>query len=137
MASIQFIRLLSSSISSSIESWRGRRDGDHSYENISGVIFLVRILLPHIYRTKIIKMVRQRLEGIADEFPTSELGKELAESQRYFRFSVPQGLQELEMDEWKETEKMRALTTEYLRKVGTGQEVKRCAESLLRPDEIC
>ena len=39
MASIQFIRLLSSSIGSLIESWRGRRDGDHSRENISGVIF--------------------------------------------------------------------------------------------------
>ena len=64
MASIQFIRLLSSLIGSSIESWRGRRDGDHSRENIGGVILLVGILIPRIYRTKIIKIVRVGLDGI-------------------------------------------------------------------------
>jgi len=66
MASIQFIRLLSSSIGSSIESRRGRRDGDHSRENIGGVILLVGILIPRIYRMKIIKIVRVGVEGIMD-----------------------------------------------------------------------
>ena len=65
MASIQFIRLLSSLIGSSIESWRGRRDGDHSRENIGGVILLVVILIPRIYRMKIIKIGRADLEGIS------------------------------------------------------------------------
>jgi hypothetical protein len=64
MASIQFIRLLSSLIGSLIESWRGRRDGDYSRENIGGVILLVGILTPCIYRTKIIKIVRVGLDGI-------------------------------------------------------------------------
>ena len=73
-------------------------------------------------------------EDTADEFATSRLGKDLANTKRYFRFSVPQGLQDLEMDECKAIERMNALTTEYLRKVGSGNEVQRCAESLLHPD---
>ena len=64
ITSIQSIRLLSSSIGSSIESRRGRRDGDHSRENIGGVILLVGILIPRIYRMKIIKIGRADLEGI-------------------------------------------------------------------------
>jgi hypothetical protein len=74
-------------------------------------------------------------EDLADEFAASKLGRELAEAQRYFRFSVPQGLQDLELDECKENEKMSALTMEYLRKVGSGNDIKCCAESLLHPDE--
>ena len=73
-------------------------------------------------------------EEVADEFLTEELGKELNESHRYFRFNVPQGMQDLEMDECNETEKMRGLTAAYLRKVGNGNEVERCAQSLLTPD---
>ncbi|KAI9804563.1 MAG: hypothetical protein M1833_006636, partial [Piccolia ochrophora] len=73
-------------------------------------------------------------ENTADEFAASQRGKEFTESGRYFRFSVPQGLQELELDECNETEKMSALTTEYLRKTGSGTEVNRCAESLLRSE---
>lgn len=76
-------------------------------------------------------------EETADGFATSPLGKELAQSQRYFRFNVPQGLQDLQLDEWKETEKMNAMTTEYLSKVGSGNEVERCAKSLLDPDSNC
>ena len=73
-------------------------------------------------------------KDIADDFAADELGKELCNSSRYFRFSVPQGMQELELDDYKETEKMRALTTDYLRKLGSGNEVGRCAQSLLTPD---
>jgi len=76
-------------------------------------------------------------EEIADQFATSRRGQELAKSKRYFRFSVPQGLQDLEMDEWKTIEEMRAMTTEYLRKIGSGQAIAECAASLLNPDINC
>ncbi|KAK5202855.1 hypothetical protein LTR47_011349 [Exophiala xenobiotica] len=74
-------------------------------------------------------------EDIADQFAASKDGREMAKLGQYFRFNVPQGLAELEMEDYKERDKMRALTTAYLKKVGSGDEVERCAKSLLRPDE--
>ena len=76
-------------------------------------------------------------EDIADQFIISELGQSLEKSKRYFRFNVPQGLQMLQMDEWKETEKMKASTTDYLRKYQSGNVIKACAQSLLDPDANC
>ena len=76
-------------------------------------------------------------DDIARVFASSELGVELFRTHRYFRFSVPQGMQDLQLDEWKETEKMRALTTDYLGHVGNGDLIARCAKSLLDPDENC
>lgn len=74
-------------------------------------------------------------EDTADAFARSTLGQDLADSQRYFRFSVAQGMEYLQMDEFKETEKMNALTTRYLSKIGNGNEVQRCAKSLVWPDQ--
>ena len=76
-------------------------------------------------------------DNIADQFSVSEEGRTLADSRRYFRFSVPQGMQDLELDEWKEMEKMNALTIDYLRKAVTGNMIEQCAKSLLYPDENC
>ena len=76
-------------------------------------------------------------EKIAEDFAMSRDGRELAETQRYFRFSVVQGMEDLEMDEYKETEQMKALTDNYLGKTGSGNEVDRCAKSLLLPDQNC
>lgn len=76
-------------------------------------------------------------ERIADDFELSQQGRELAEQNRYFRFNVPQGLEDLELDDYKETEQMDALTTYYLSKAGSGREVERCAKSLLNPDANC
>jgi patatin-like phospholipase/acyl hydrolase len=73
-------------------------------------------------------------EDIADQFIISELGQKLYQSKRYFRFNVPQGLQMLKMDEWRENERMRAFTTDYLHKYESGNAVKACALSLLNPD---
>ncbi|KAM0323171.1 hypothetical protein ACHAQA_009021 [Verticillium albo-atrum] len=73
-------------------------------------------------------------EDVADSFLNSSFGQQLERSQRYFRFNVPQGMQALKLDEWKETEKMRAFTTDYLSKYETGNSVKACAKSLIDPD---
>lgn len=76
-------------------------------------------------------------EDIAGQFITSELGQSLDKSKRYFRFNVPQGLQMLQMDEWRETEKMKASTTDYLRNYHSGNTVKTCAQALLDPNSNC
>ena len=76
-------------------------------------------------------------EKIADEFAISKGGRELADSRRYFRFSVIQGMEVLQMDEFKETERMKALTVEYLSKIVSGNKVQRCARSLLWLDQNC
>jgi len=76
-------------------------------------------------------------DDIARVFASSELGIELFRTHRYFRFSVPQGMGDLQLDEWKETERMKALTTDYLSHVGNGDLLTRCAKSLLDPDENC
>jgi len=76
-------------------------------------------------------------DDIARVFASSEKGVELFRTNRYFRFSLPQGMQDLHLDEWKETEKMRALATDYLNHAGNGDMLARCAKSLLDPDENC
>lgn len=76
-------------------------------------------------------------EKIADEFAISKVGQDLADSRGYFRFSVAQGMEVLQMDEFKETEAMKSLTNLYLSKIGNGKEVERCAKSLLWPDQNC
>ena len=76
-------------------------------------------------------------EGIANEFEKSDTGRKLESSKRYFRFSVPQGMQDLNLDDYKETAKMRALTEHYLQNVSTGRGVQQCAKSLYKPDENC
>jgi hypothetical protein len=75
-------------------------------------------------------------EGIAEEFASSATGNTLADSNRYFRFNVPQGMEDLQLDECKEVTKMRALTLEYLKKVGNGNLVMQCAKVLANPDQI-
>ncbi|KLO97050.1 calcium-independent phospholipase A2 [Fusarium fujikuroi] len=75
-------------------------------------------------------------EDTAEEFVKSPFGRQLESSGRYFRFNVPQGLQTLKLDEWMETEKLNAATTEYLSKSGTGNLVKLCAQALNDPDAL-
>ncbi|KAK5716359.1 hypothetical protein LTR17_016402 [Elasticomyces elasticus] len=74
-------------------------------------------------------------EDIADQFAVSKAGRELTQSKRYFRFSVPHGMAELEMEDYKETERMKGLTAAYLKGVGSGDQVEQCAKSLLYPDK--
>jgi hypothetical protein len=76
-------------------------------------------------------------EDIAEQFITSEFGQTLEKSNRYFRFNVAQGMQDLQLDEWKETERMNAVATEYLQKFQSGQAIKSCALALLNPDANC
>ena len=81
--------------------------------------------------------IMQDAEKIAEDFAMSKVGRELADARQYFRFSVGQGMEDLELDEYRETERMKALTDLYLGKVGNGNEVERCAKSLLFPDRNC
>jgi hypothetical protein len=74
-------------------------------------------------------------EDTAKIFAASTVGMDLTRTHRYFRFNVPHGMEDLQLDEWKETERMKALTTEYLSHAGSGDLVLRCAKSLLYPDE--
>jgi hypothetical protein len=73
-------------------------------------------------------------ERIADDFAISPTGRWLTDEERYFRFNVPQGIEDLKLDDYKATERMEALTTFYLSKAGSGREVERCAKALLNPD---
>ncbi|KAM0274867.1 hypothetical protein ACHAQH_007792 [Verticillium albo-atrum] len=73
-------------------------------------------------------------EDVADAFLNSSFGQQLERSNSYFRFNVPQGMQELKLDEWRETKRMNAFTIDYLSKYETGKSVVNCAKSLLDPD---
>ena len=72
-------------------------------------------------------------DDIADQFAKSPNGKSLIDRSSYFRFSVQQGMSDLQMDDWKETELMDALTTKYLGKPEISTLVERCARSILYP----
>lgn len=76
-------------------------------------------------------------EDVADGFRKSSGGQQLHQNGQYFRFSVPQGMQTLKLDEWKEIEKMKGVTTEYLSKYDVGDAVKSCARSLSNLDGTC
>ena len=76
-------------------------------------------------------------EDTAKAFAASSVGRELTRSNRYFRFNVPHGMEDLQMDEWKATDRMAALTTEYLSHADNGDADSRCADALLSPDENC
>jgi patatin-like phospholipase/acyl hydrolase len=76
-------------------------------------------------------------EDTSDQFITSEFGQNLYKTYRYFRFNVSQGMQLLQLDDWKETEAMNAATTEYLRKHKNGMSVRSCALVLLDSDKNC
>lgn len=75
-------------------------------------------------------------EDIANDFAATDEAKALAAGKRYFRFSIPQGMEELELDECKEKdlERMRALASNYLR-IHCSAEILQCARSLHKPDE--
>ncbi len=76
-------------------------------------------------------------EDTAKAFAASSVGRELTRSNRYFRFNVPHGMEELQIDEWKASGRMKALTTDYLSHADNGDAVWRCANTLLSPDENC
>jgi len=73
-------------------------------------------------------------DAIAYDFEKSSQGDRLAKARRYFRFSVPQGMKEL--DEGKATERMGSLTDHYLGGRRVGEDVASCAWSLLHVDEF-
>ncbi|TGO45639.1 hypothetical protein BOTNAR_0651g00010 [Botryotinia narcissicola] len=53
---------------------------------------------------------------------------------RYFRFNVEQGTDQLKLDEWEETEEMTALTDSYLGQDKQMNEVERCVKLLRTTD---
>jgi len=73
-------------------------------------------------------------DDVADQFARTPHGKDLIDNSRYFRFSVQQGMSNLQMDDWKENELMDGLTSAYLGKPENSALVERCAKSLLYPD---
>ena len=76
-------------------------------------------------------------EDVAIDFLHLSEGRALSSTNRYFRFNVPQGMQDLQLDECSRTEEMRALTDHYLQDLKVGNEVATCARSLLAPDDNC
>ncbi|KAF4454063.1 hypothetical protein F53441_3348 [Fusarium austroafricanum] len=79
-----------------------------------------------------IKMATDSQE-IADRFSRSPTGLELANLDRYFRFNVPQGMEDLKLDEFEEADRMKALALYYLSNEDIGRAVTKCARALLIP----
>ena len=72
----------------------------------------------------------------ADDFLHGSRGTELWKAQKYFRFNVEQGLQHVKLNEWKESEKMDAITTSYLSRKDKAEESQACARNLLNPSPL-
>ena len=70
-------------------------------------------------------------QGKAEEFVNDKDGKELRRAQKYFRFNVEQGLQDIEIEEWKRMEEMDAMTTDYLSQANNAEQIERCAQALI------
>lgn len=56
--------------------------------------------------------------------------------ERYFRFNVEQGMNQLKLNEWAETERMTALTDFYLGQDKQMNEVERCVKLLRTIDAV-
>ena len=93
----------------------------------------VPIRLDHFLR-KSVEMMNNS-ENIAESFRNDPTGQLLAASDRYFRFNVEQGMQNLSMDEPSEMDTMQALTDAYLGRAECASKITRCATRLLSPDE--
>ncbi|MCJ1431421.1 hypothetical protein MMC27_000774 [Xylographa pallens] len=72
-------------------------------------------------------------EKIAADFESEKFAVDLMQRSSYFRFNVQQGMQDVELSDWKEEEKMSALTNQYLARCGPT--LQACARSLLDPGE--
>ena len=53
------------------------------------------------------------------------------EQQTYFRFNVQHGLEHVELEEWKESDRIKIMTEDYLDIQWS--RVKQCASQLLQP----
>jgi site-specific recombinase XerD len=56
--------------------------------------------------------------------------RDLSEAHRYFRFNVEQGLQDVDLSEYKETGKIKAATQEYLEHADRETLVEECVKNL-------
>ena len=74
-------------------------------------------------------------EDTAREFVRGRQGRELLDSGRYYRFNVPQGMEDLKLDDFKKLEKMNALTTHYLGNPTPGNAVTKCVDCLMHQRE--
>ena len=72
-------------------------------------------------------------ERIAAEFEAEKLCKDLMARNAYFRFNVQQGMADIELADYKEQERMSALTNQYLARCEGS--LRACAKSLLDPGE--
>jgi len=70
-------------------------------------------------------------QSVAEDFLADDLGTRLWENKKYFRFNVEQGLQDVQLDEYKKMEIMRAMTNGYLSRRDKAEMVRECARNLL------
>ncbi|KAI9709423.1 MAG: hypothetical protein M1812_007700 [Candelaria pacifica] len=70
----------------------------------------------------------------ADDFLQDRRGSEFRDANKYFRFNVEQGVQEIKLDEWKQLKTLDAMTTGYLSR--NGKELQECARSLTNPTSL-
>jgi hypothetical protein len=75
-------------------------------------------------------------EHTAEKFLDDKRGMELREHGKSFRFNVEQGMQDIELDEWRDSEKMDAVTMRYLKRPERAKEIQACAQSLLNSTPI-
>ena len=76
-------------------------------------------------------------ETIAEAFKKEPFGKKLLESDRYFRFSIESGMDELRLDECDQMQLMIELADNYLGLSNHARSVKQCATALLAPSDQC
>lgn len=87
------------------------------------------------FKVNAVKMLTDA-ENIATRFENSSDGARLIRDNAYNRFSVPQGLENLKLDECKHMNLMRSLTSKYLGSGQVGSQVERCAGRLLNPSNV-
>ncbi|KAL5344189.1 hypothetical protein ACLOAV_010851 [Pseudogymnoascus australis] len=70
----------------------------------------------------------------AREFRDSKEGKSLFRGKKYFRYSVPQGMGEVDMADFEKVPYMEAITLPYMMDVDYS--IEECAQSLANPSEL-
>ncbi|KAG8528968.1 uncharacterized protein KY384_006657 [Bacidia gigantensis] len=73
-------------------------------------------------------------EKLVETFTKHPIGRELLKSNRFFRFNVEQGMDQFELDDWKELPRLSELTKFYLGRSEKAMAVERCAAVLIDPD---
>jgi hypothetical protein len=84
---------------------------------------------------KVLTEITTDADSKARAFRQTKQEKKLSQEDKYFRYSVPQGLQDVDLGDFEKIPLMEALTIPYTQDMDDS--IESCAKSLVNPQKSC